>query len=124
MSLARSRTERSAETSDDRNELPCWDLIDFPNHTPYRSREEGSTGTRCQSSTNFNQPTLVNCALALLEQVSHELAPFVKKRAPALGDLATSAGLNKGILARTMKLVENTFSFTQGQDAETVSHPG
>eukprot|EP00903_Cladosiphon_okamuranus_P017020 g15687.t1 len=37
-------------------------------------------------------------------QVSHELAPFVKRRAPALGDPATSAGLHKGTLARTMKL--------------------
>eukprot|EP00752_Nemacystus_decipiens_P017735 g15902.t1 len=54
-------------------------------------------------------------------QVSHELAPFVKRRAPALGDPATSAGLHKGTLARTMKLVENTFSFTKGQDAETAS---
>lgn len=55
------------------------------------------------------------------KQVSHELAPFVKRRAPALGDPATSAGLNKGTLARTMKLVEKTFAFTKGQDAETAS---
>lgn len=57
-------------------------------------------------------------------QVSHELAPFVKRRAPALGDPATSAGLHKGTLARTMRLVENTFSFTRGQDAETASRTG
>lgn len=57
------------------------------------------------------------------DQVSHELAPFVKRRAPALGDPATSAGLHKGTLARTMRLVENTFSFTKGQDAETASQP-
>ncbi|CAN0037910.1 unnamed protein product [Scytosiphon promiscuus] len=53
------------------------------------------------------------------KQVSHELAPFVKRRAPVLGDRATSSGLDKAQLAKTMRLVENTFSFTKGQDAKT-----
>lgn len=53
-------------------------------------------------------------------QVSHELAPFVKRRAPALGDRATSSGLDKAQLATTMRLVENTFSFTKGQDPKAV----
>ncbi|CAM9319203.1 unnamed protein product, partial [Ectocarpus sp. 13 AM-2016] len=52
-------------------------------------------------------------------QVSNELAPFVKRRPPVLGDLATSSGLRKERLATTMRLVENTFAFTKGQKANT-----
>ncbi|CAM9531693.1 unnamed protein product, partial [Ectocarpus sp. 8 AP-2014] len=52
-------------------------------------------------------------------QVSNELAPFVKRRPPVLGDPATSSGLRKGRLATTMRLVENTFAFTKGQKANT-----
>ncbi|CAM9260537.1 unnamed protein product, partial [Hapterophycus canaliculatus] len=53
------------------------------------------------------------------KQISHELAPFVKRRTPVLGDRSTSSGLDKAQLATTMRLVENTFSFTKGQDAKT-----
>ncbi|CAM9396146.1 unnamed protein product, partial [Ectocarpus fasciculatus] len=52
-------------------------------------------------------------------QVSNELAPFVKRRPPVLGDPATSSGLRKERLATTMRLVENTFAFTKGQKANT-----
>lgn len=55
------------------------------------------------------------------KKVSHELAPFVKRKAPALSDPLTSSGLSKARLARTMRLVEKTFSFARGQDVNTVS---
>lgn len=54
-------------------------------------------------------------------KVSNELAPFVKRRPPVLGDPATSSGLRKERLATTMRLVENTFAFTKGQKANTAS---
>lgn len=56
--------------------------------------------------------------------MSHELAPFVRRKPPTLSDKLTSSGLNKARLARTMRLVENTFAFTRGQDTKTVCSKG
>lgn len=76
---------------------------------PESRRNCGSTLLRMHGRTRFPLP-----------QVSHELAPFVKRKVPVLQDRPTSSGLDKASLAKTMRLVEKTFSFARGQDAATV----
>ncbi|CAM9143354.1 unnamed protein product [Discosporangium mesarthrocarpum] len=100
----------------------------------HRSRKGGPSGARAigvdgqaqkggddgGTSDTEDDPGLTEGSLshALQMQVSPQMLPFVRRRMPPPLSPRTSAGLSKSRLACTMKLVEATFAFTQGQSAE------